>query len=385
MANIIKVTDRAKLQPRREPYWQKISQGCYVGYRLMTAGAQGNWQARMNVDGRQQYKALSEVADLPPHQQYDAAVKSATAWFEHLGRGGQSEAITVLEACNRYVAHLRTTKGEKAAAGAQYRITRLVAGQRLAKVELDKLKPTDFAIWREATDGLICERGKTKGRARSPSSIARDTTALRSALNYAKDEGFVTSDFAWASKLKCKESGQRRGIYLDRAQRKLLLDACDPDIAKFVKALLLLPIRPGALAAMVVGDFDPRQQVLTVRKDKAHSGRRVYLPDITAEFFIEQCRDRLPAASIFTNTIGKPWKNQAWGFQFRRAADKAGLPKDVSLYSLRHATITDMIVAGADALTTAALAGTSIAMIQKHYGHLTQEHARSALERLALG
>jgi hypothetical protein len=38
---------------------------------------------------------------------------------------------------------------------------------------------------------------------------------------------------------------------------------------------------------------------------------------------------------------------------------------------------------GLDLFTVAQVSGTSIAMIEAHYGHLQQEHARSALERLA--
>ena len=39
---------------------------------------------------------------------------------------------------------------------------------------------------------------------------------------------------------------------------------------------------------------------------------------------------------------------------------------------------------GLDLFTVAKISGTSVLMIEKHYGHLNSEHARRALEKLAL-
>ena len=33
------VAGRDKLTPRREPYWHRISKGCYLGFRKMSAAA----------------------------------------------------------------------------------------------------------------------------------------------------------------------------------------------------------------------------------------------------------------------------------------------------------------------------------------------------------
>ena len=45
---------------------------------------------------------------------------------------------------------------------------------------------------------------------------------------------------------------------------------------------------------------------------------------------------------------------------------------------------TDLVHDGLDLLTVAQLSGTSVAMIEKHYGHLRSEVATEALARLAL-
>ncbi len=51
---------------------------------------------------------------------------------------------------------------------------------------------------------------------------------------------------------------------------------------------------------------------------------------------------------------------------------------------MRHSVITDLVTGGLDLLTVALLSGTSVAMIERHYGHLRAEHAAPALATLAL-
>ena len=40
------------------------------------------------------HKPLDDVTDIPDQQRYDAAQKAALAWFEHLGKGGNSKIAT---------------------------------------------------------------------------------------------------------------------------------------------------------------------------------------------------------------------------------------------------------------------------------------------------
>jgi len=62
----------------------------------------------------------------------------------------------------------------------------------------------------------------------------------------------------------------------------------------------------------------------------------------------------------------------------------ANLPVAVSARKQRHRVITDLIRAGIPILTVAQLSGTSVAMIEKHYGHLVRDDAEQALAVLAI-
>lgn len=123
------VASREKLKPRREPYWQRVRKGCFVGYRKMTSSGRGAWLARARDEDagtKQMFKPLGEFGDLPDHLRFDAATKAAMAWFDHLGRGGAVEAATVAGACSRYVRHLKATKTERAAKDAEARFKNYV-------------------------------------------------------------------------------------------------------------------------------------------------------------------------------------------------------------------------------------------------------------------
>ena len=388
MPNISTVAAQDSLAPRREPYWEKITQGCYLGFRKMAAGSEGTWLARCKDEttGKQQFKALGDFSELPRNKRRDAAKKDAQAWMDHLGRGGSNRVVTVAEVCSDYVSHLRSNKGDKSAGDAHGRLNRHVLNdKKFSALELTALTPAHLDKWRKALKAKPATIGKDKGKPRSDSALNRDMTCFRAALNLAFEDGLATSDFAWRSKLlPVKNADKRRDIYLDRDQRRKWIEHAEADLAVFLKAMSQVPLRPGALAALTVAQFDKRLKTIKVGKDKHGQDRKLALPDVSAEFFATLCKDKLPGAPLLARSNGKAWDKDAWKHPVKEAVKAAGLPDAASCYSMRHSVITDLVHGGTDTLTVAQLSGTSVAMIEKHYGHLTREHAREALSLLAL-
>ncbi len=402
------VTARSRLKPRREPYWHKLTKGCYVGFRKMTADSTGTWSARAMDDatGKEVYKALGDLTDTPDHKRFDAAVHAARAWFDHLDKGGSTAKTTIKDVCERYVAHLRATKpktvltayaqarrkgkadGEtvRAADDADARFRNYVLDDaKLAATDIAKLTPAMLDQWRKRLQERPTTSGGSRGQARTASTLNRDMSCLRAALNLAYVDGLVTSDFAWRGKLRpIKDADRRREGYLDKDQRRKFIDKAQPDLAQFLRGLSLLPLRPGALAALTVAEFDKRLGVLKVGKDKAGHDRKIKLPKATAEFFEAATKDKLPAAPIFARADGRAWDKDGWKWPVKAAATAAKLPEGTTAYTLRHSTITDLVHDGLDLLTVAQISGTSVKMIEQHYGHLRGDVAAAALEKLAL-
>jgi integrase len=385
---LAKVTDRTKLKPRRDPYWQKVRKGCYVGFRKMTASSDGNWLARVRdeVTDKQVQHPLGDFTELPANERYDSALKAAEEWFTHLHRGGSRATATVRTACERYVQYLRETSTVEAAKDAEKRFDRWVyTDAKLSATELPKLRAEQIESWRRKLKAQPVKSGTEEIKARSDGSLNRDMTPFRAALNKALADGLATSDHAWRTNLTpIKNADQRRDIYLDREQRRQLIAHADADIADFLRGMSLLPLRPGALAALTVAQFDKRLDTLTIGKDKQGKDRKVKLPEATAAFLRTMTANKLPSAALFSRADGSMWNKDAWKYPVKRAAAGAELGDEVVAYSMRHSAITDLVHNGLDTLTVAQLSGTSVAMIEKHYGHLRQEHAQKALATLAL-
>ena len=384
------VAARAKVKPRREPYWDRISKGYYLGFRKMSADSDGTWVVRwMAEDGKEAYKALGAFSEFTPAERYDTAMKAAVTHVKHLQRGGTVDSITVGEACDRLVQKYRDENREAAAKDAEGRFKRWVHGsKKFASMPLQRLSAGILADWRTtlAKTPAMHQNKKVKSeRLRAASSLNRDMAVLKTALNLAHEDGYVTSNHAWSSKLKpVKDATGRRDCYLDIEQRRALITHSAADLSILVRAMSLLPMRPGAVAAFKVANFDARLNSLVIGKDKAGKDRKITLPASTAAFFVDQSKDKLPSAPLFARSDGASWNKDSWKYPFKEAVIAAKLPTSATAYSLRHSTITDLIVKGLDTMTVAQLSGTSIAMIEKHYGHLRAEHATKALEGLAL-
>lgn len=399
MPNLARVTDQESLKSQSEPHWQSLGKGVYLGLRKADATSKPIWWARHRdaATGKRSKRSLGDFAHLSPSERFSAAKKAAEAWFEHLGRGGSGETLTVAEACDRYVEHLASKSGEAAAENARARFARHIAPYKIALVHLQKLTPTHVRDWRktiermpavQARRGANC-RNRTPlpdPKPRSSATVNRDLVPVRAALNLAFEQGLVTSNFAWRSALKPATGAEgRRDVYLSPDQRRALLAhiACQ-HLRAFVHCLCVLPLRPGSLAALTAGDFDTRAGMLTVRHDKAGAGRKILLPDSVAAQMREQVKGKLPRAPLFTRPDGSAWTKDYWKKPVKSAAIAAGLSDETVTYTLRHSAITDLVSGGLDLMSVCQIAGTSVRMIEKHYAQFQATRARDALESLAI-
>jgi integrase len=305
---------------------------------------------------------------------------------------GSTAALTVRQACQNFVAHIRSKRGDIPADDLVMRFTRWVyVDKAFADIELRKLTKARVEKWCEALAKTPAKINRDKRpvpltRTRAPASVNRDAATLKAALNRAHDEGHVTSDMAWRVALRpIPNANRRRDVYLDLTQRRALIAEAQPDLALFLSAMSLLPLRPGAIAALTAGSLDKRLSTLSIGKDKHGRDRKITLPAVTAAFFAEQCKDKLPAAPLLSPADGKAWDKDSWKKPVKAAVTSADLPAAATAYALRHSTITDLIALHKlDMLTVAQLSGTSLLMIEKHYGHLLRENAAKALASLTL-
>lgn len=388
MPDLSRIGERDKLKPKSgdEPHWQRLRQGCYLGYRPSKKKVGGTWFARVYDPDtcRNSRKALGDYGALSGHDVFKNAKADAEAWAETVESGGERarNLVTVADACDAYLA-------QKPSSIAEGVFRRHIYSDPIARVKLDKLRRHHLRAWRERLEqapAMISrnKKGEIRTKERARSTVNRDMVPLRAALGQVLMQGAPNTDAAWQEALRpFKGADKRRELYLDRAERKKLTDAAEGEAQSFITGLCLLPLRPGALANLTVRDYDKRTRTLTIGKDKNGNPRQITIPPTIAVFFTQQTKGKLPAAPIFTRAGGEAWNKDAWKYPVKEAVKVSGLPGAVSAYTLRHSVITDLIRARLPILTVAQLSGTSVAMIEKHYGHLVRDDAEAALAALA--
>lgn len=388
VVDLSKIGTREKLKTKSgdEPHWQRLRAGSYVGYRPAKKQGRGNWFARAyDPDtGKYQRKALGDYGELIGHDVFNAARRDAEAWAEQVEGGGvRAEPInTVADACRAYLMR-------KPGPIAEGVFRRHVYSDPIAGLKLDKLRRHHLRTWRkrlEDAPALVSRNkvGERLTRKRALATVNRDMVPLRAALGQVLNPGLPNTDAAWQEALKPnKGADRRRDLYLDRHDRQTLLATADVEVAPFVRALCLLPLRPGAIASLIVSDFEAKTRTLTIGKDKNGRVRQIALPPSIGAFLQEQCSEKPGNAPLFVRANGAAWNKDAWKGPIKEAAALAKLPTTVSAYTFRHSVITDLIREGIPALTVAQLSGTSVTMIERHYGHLVRSDAEQALERLA--
>ncbi|CAI8955074.1 hypothetical protein EMIT0158MI4_30619 [Burkholderia ambifaria] len=136
------------------------------------------------------------------------------------------------------------------------------------------------------------------------------------------------------------------------------------------------------MAKVVANNFDRAQGTLALAGKTGF--RVVTLSTAARKFFETLSTDKIASAPLFTTTAGATWTKDAWKKMFRSAVAAAQLPDDIVMYSLRHTAISEMIANGMDSFVVARLAGTSTAMIDKHYGHLKHDVTRARLDAVQI-
>ena len=365
--------DRAALKVRREPHWQKLAKGAYLGYRR---GAE-TWHARYrDAKGKQHWYPLEGITP----DDFDGAKQEAEKWLATFAGAAvrSPKRATVKAALEAYLAHLRRHGRPDTATEAEGRFKLTVWQDEIADLSLESAKKDDFREWRDRL---------TKGR--QPRSVNRQYRAVAAGLERAvSDCGYIGNPDAWRIE-PLPDSTEDEGdtaVFLDSEQRKALIAAAPQRASEFLRGLELTGARPKELAEACVRDFDGKTLKLSHKKGRPPKTRvrYVYLDAVAVAFFDGLAKDKLPGACLFTEDGETPWRRHVWAREVRAAIATANkdlkgkhrIPVEnkekgepgATAYSFRHARISELLqVHGVDPLTVAQQCGTSLAMIEKAY------------------
>jgi integrase len=155
-------------------------------------------------------------------------------------------------------------------------------------------------------------------------------------------------------------------------------------------------LRPSELFGLEQRDVDRQAGVVYVRRAYAngrlkHTKTRLSTRAVPLQAKALEALDRLPGSNnpiLFPNMRGGRIDFRIFGRKhWRPAQSKAGIDPCRGLYDLRHTYATFALRAGVSVFAVSRFMGSSIAMIDRHYGHLasdSREHAVSLLDALAV-
>jgi integrase len=233
-----------------------------------------------------------------------------------------------------------------------------------------------------------------KGLARD--SINRTGQAFKAALNLAANhDERISNRSAWKIGLaNLPNAAQSRNVILaDDKVRELIVAAYDISrgFGLLIEAAAITGARVSQLARLEVQDLqdDRTAPSLTMPSSRKGRGRKVErrpvpIPPSLAAKLKAASDGRAVDAPLLIKPSGERWRQSNHSYPFARAAVAAGLDVTaVTIYALRHSSITRALLANVPVRIVATTHDTSVAMIERTYSKHIADHA-DALSRRAL-
>src|SRR6266496_4935319 len=222
------------------------------------------------------------------------------------------------------------------------------------------------------------------------------TQALRQVLNRAVAWGLVDFNPAKRGVPNAQRRPKEKRPFESWAQIEAIAARLGPVYGPMVIFGAATGLRPSELFGLEQHDVDREAGVVYVRRAFAN-GRikntktRLSTRAVPLQAKAFEALDRLPASVnpiLFPNARGGRIDFRVFGRRHWRPAQIAADVEPIrGLYDLRHTYATFALRAGVPVFAVSRFIGSSIAMIDRHYGHLandSRQHAVALLDALAL-
>lgn len=152
--------------------------------------------------------------------------------------------------------------------------------------------------------------------------------------------------------------------------------------------------RTAELALCRVGDvLFATQQIVLGKHKRSRTQRTPTLRTITLgkeafAIFRRLCEGKGQEDHVFVNSDGRPYHRNTVFDRYNRVKEVAArqdigkIRNEITIYSFRDLWISEALMAGNDLATVARMAGTSVAMIERVYGHFRVAHLQEAQARV---
>jgi integrase len=222
--------------------------------------------------------------------------------------------------------------------------------------------------------------GDPEALGRRKATANRVLTILKAALNMAWREGYVLSDNAWRRVKRFRNVDVPRIRHLTHAECERVINACEPDFRRLVKAALLTGCRYGELIALRVGDYHADSGSVLIRTSKNGKGRYVPLNEEGQRFFERLATGRTGEDFLLLRADGQPWRTSQQARRLRDACHIAKIEPPISFHVLRHTYGSILAMRGVSLQVIAeALGHADTRMTSRHYAHLVPSYVADTI------
>lgn len=277
-------------------------------------------------------------------------------------------------------------------------LNRYLGSTQINLIGQDRWK--EYPIWRQANG-----KGRSGGRV-SEGTIRDDMATMRSIMVYAAGKNYIKESQIFKGRLPL--SKQRREEFTPAEYRKLhtfarswVKEAIKPQYAyyrtvlyNFILIMCNTGMRPSEARNLAWRDIEHKThrdgQKFVILKVRGKKKFRNLVAAASVGEYLERIRQISKAKKlddkVFTNWTGKPTKSLYYDLLVTLLKDANLLTsssgKRRSIYCFRHTYATFRLTEGVDIYFLAKQMGTSVQMIEQHYGHVNPvKHA----ERILMG
>jgi integrase len=398
-------TARRAIRQGKAPVWQTIERGRSLGYRCGRKG--GTWLGRFYTDNYRCEEKLGAADDTSDSDgililDYAQALQKANRFFlsalaRATGEAPRRGAYTVNDAIAFYLKHLEHSH-KPDFLHARYDFNAHVI-PTLGGIQVGKLTSTLLEKWRdelasspkrsqkkikEGEEPAVAKPMTDDERRQRRSTTNRIVRRLRAALNYSLDERKVNAN-AMNWRIRPFENVETaRANFLNEREQQNFVKACaaEEPFQNLAMAALHSGCRYSELGRLRVKDFVPSGPSIFVETSKGGESRYVPLDKDGESFFKSLTSNRSAGETMLLRSGGEAWGKDDTKKPMRRALDAAGMT-GIQFHSLRHSFATRLLMSGMPMQVVAKILGhSSLRMIERHYGHLTDDHMKEQMGAL---
>ncbi len=337
-----------------------------------------------------QIKLADGPDDAPKGKTYLAALEQFCTLMQVRNADTADQGNTVRVVVDLYGQHLERNGQNRSLEIVLQTLTS--AMQEFGDKTFAELKPVNVTSWL----ALMAKPHDTKKRKGVKWGPTYQNIALRTlvaAFNWAKGQGLISGHCLQnprAVTIRGRKRSRGQEAYISSATWKKLMERIGKtnhgfaDILRFLHGTGCRPseaynvesryYRPEDKCVVYPGQPGPNDYVW---KNARRTGkdRVIFLSDELAEM-VEDRIERHPEGPIFRTNRESMWLQEAMSVNLRWYAKKLSISPVPTAYGFRHTYATDWLLNGGSIKVLADLIGTSVTMIERHYGHILVDKDR---------